>query len=85
MKAGLAAGDAIVAVDGVRPGAGGLDGLLERHKPGEDVLVHLFRRDELLALRVQMGRSPRDTCRLSFQGRRGKALRQRWLYRSVAA
>ncbi|OGA14539.1 MAG: peptidase M61 [Betaproteobacteria bacterium RIFCSPLOWO2_02_FULL_63_19] len=85
MKAGLAAGDAIVAVDGVRPGAGGLDGLLERRKPGEDVLVHLFRRDELLALRVQMGRSPRDTCRLSFQGRRGKALRQRWLYRSVAA
>ena len=76
---GLAAGDAIVAVDGVRPGTGGLDGLLERRRPGENALVHLFRRDELLALRVKLVRSPRDTCTLSFRDRRATPLLKRWL------
>ena len=81
--AGIAAGDAIVAVDGMRPGPGGLDGLLDRRRPGESVRVHLFRRDELIELRVVLRRSPRDTCYLSAEGkskgRRENSLMRRWL------
>lgn len=77
--AGLAAGDAITAVDGVRPGSGGLDAMLDRRRPGDEVVLHLFRRDELLALRVRLARSPRDTCVLSLEGARERAPLRRWL------
>jgi len=77
--AGIAAGDAIIAVDGVRPGKGGLDALLDRRRPGDEIAVHLFRRDELLALRVRLGRSARDTCVLSLRGKRENPQLARWL------
>ena len=77
--AGIAAGDAIVALDGMRPGPGGLDALLDARRPGEDVSVQLFRRDALLAVRVRLGRSPRDTCVLSVHRKRGGAALRRWL------
>ena len=77
--AGLAAGDVIVAVDGVRPGPGALDAMLDRRRPGDEVVLHLFRRDQLLALRVRLCRSPRDTCVLSLKGGREGAPLRRWL------
>ena len=45
-RAGLAAGDVVVAVDGLRCAANGLDAVAERSAPGERVTVHVFRRDE---------------------------------------
>ncbi|MDQ8031467.1 MAG: PDZ domain-containing protein [Bordetella sp.] len=54
-KAGLSAGDVLVAVDGLKVDApAGLDTLLAQYRPGDRVLVHVFRRDELRAYRVRL-------------------------------
>jgi len=78
-EAGLAAGDAVVAVDGLRPGRGGLDAALARRRAGETVKLHAFRRDELLEFEVRLKAAPADTCVLSeLSGPRARAL-ERWL------
>ena len=79
LQAGLAAGDAIVAVNGLRPRAGGLDALLEAHRPGDALQVLAFRRDELREFRVRLLAAPSDTCELSVDEARGRLLRKRWL------
>jgi predicted metalloprotease with PDZ domain len=76
-EAGLSAGDAIVAVDGLRP-AGGLDGLLANRRAGERLRVHAFRRDELLEFDVQLKRATRDTCVL-VEAQRNSAMADKWL------
>jgi predicted metalloprotease with PDZ domain len=53
-KAGLSAGDVVIAVDGLRVPAGGLDAMLGRYKVGDAVAVHAFRRDELLTFSVKL-------------------------------
>ena len=50
--AGLSAGDQVVAIDGLRVGAAGAEALLARYRPGDSVMVHVFRRDELRAFPV---------------------------------
>jgi predicted metalloprotease with PDZ domain len=60
--AGLAAGDEIVAVDGLRLEAGALQGYLERLPPNTPVPVHAFRRDELLRFELAPLPAPADTC-----------------------
>ena len=78
-EAGLAAGDAIAAVDGLRPGRGGLDASLAMRRAGETVKIHAFRRDELLEVDVQLKPAPADTCVLSeMNGAKTRRLR-RWL------
>ena len=77
--AGVAAGDVIVAIDGIRPGSGGLDAVLDRRRTGEEMIMHVFRRDELLELRLHLRESPRDTCVLSLADGREHALLRRWL------
>lgn len=55
-KGGLAAGDVLVAIDGLRVTAsGGTEELLARYRPGARVTVHVFRRDELRAFEVRLG------------------------------
>jgi predicted metalloprotease with PDZ domain len=76
--AGIAAGDVVVAVDGLRPGRGGLDALLAKRRPGERVAIHAFRRDELMSFDVELGRAHTDTCVLT-QSADGKRLFKRWL------
>jgi predicted metalloprotease with PDZ domain len=55
-RAGLSAGDVLVAVDGIRvtgaPAA--VDGLLSRYRVGDTVAVHAFRRDELMVFDVKL-------------------------------
>ncbi|ACR27630.1 M61 family metallopeptidase [Burkholderia glumae] len=46
-RAGLSAGDVLIAIDGLRVTGANLDALLARYQPGERVQVHAFRRDEL--------------------------------------
>ena len=53
-KAGLSAGDVVIAVDGLRVPAGGLDAILGRYKVGDTVAVHAFRRDELMTFSVKL-------------------------------
>ena len=53
-KAGLSAGDVLIAVDGLRVTGSNLDALLSRYLPGAKVEVHAFRRDELRIAQVKL-------------------------------
>ncbi|QYF94628.1 PDZ domain-containing protein [Massilia sp. PAMC28688] len=53
-QAGLSAGDIVIAVDGLRVPAAGLDGMLARYRVGDTVQVHAFRRDELHTFQVTL-------------------------------
>ena len=77
--AGLAAGDSIVSVKGLRPRGGGLDALLATCRPGETLPVLAFRRDELREFRVKLHKAPLDTCDLAVIDDSASALRRRWL------
>ncbi|MCP4288298.1 MAG: M61 family metallopeptidase [Gammaproteobacteria bacterium] len=63
-KAGLSAGDVIVAVDGLRIGADHLEKYLIRTPTDKAVKVHAFRRDELMVFNVKPEAAPNDTCSL---------------------
>jgi predicted metalloprotease with PDZ domain len=82
-RAGLAAGDVIVAVDGVRATHAGLERALAGFEPGSSVRVHAFRRDELLEVSVSLAEAPQDTCVLTLVEGADEATRRRrdaWLY-----
>lgn len=65
-RAGLSAGDVLVAVDGLRVDApAGLDVLLSQYRPGDRVRVHVFRRDELRAFTVRLAAPAALDCVLS--------------------
>lgn len=57
-KAGLSAGDLLVAINGLRvtdaDAANGLSNLLAAYSVGEPVEVHVFRRDELLSVKLKL-------------------------------
>jgi predicted metalloprotease with PDZ domain len=56
-RAGLSAGDLLVAADGLRiTDAASLDRLLDAHHPGERLKLHVFRRDELRQYTVRLGK-----------------------------
>jgi len=78
-RAGIAAGDVIVAVDGLRPGHAGLDAALAKRRPGERVVIHAFRRDELMTFDAQLGRAEADTCVLTESSGARRKLLERWL------
>jgi predicted metalloprotease with PDZ domain len=65
-QAGLAAGDSIVAIDGLRMSVAAIEKLLRRRRPGESVAVHAFRRDELITTALTLGPAPDDTCFLAL-------------------
>jgi len=65
-RAGLAPGDTLVSLDGLKASSDGLATLLERHAPGERIRVHAFRRDELRTFDVQLDAAPLDTCYLTL-------------------
>jgi predicted metalloprotease with PDZ domain len=78
-EAGIAAGDLIVAVDGLRPGRAGLDAALARRRPGERVGIHAFRRDELMTFDARLRRADPDTCVLAESAGTRRRLLERWL------
>ncbi len=81
-RAGLAAGDVIIAIDGLRTSPDAIDKLLARRRPGESVEVHAFRRDELMTLACTLAAPPLDTCWLTLDEKAGAAAlarRQDWL------
>ncbi len=75
--AGLAAGDVVVAVDGLRATQENIEKLLANHRMQKSVVLHAFRRDELMEFNVPIRRAPLDTCYLVLQ----EAIeeKQRWL------
>jgi predicted metalloprotease with PDZ domain len=73
-RAGLSAGDLLVALDGLRIGAtpAALETLLARYQVGDRVLVHAFRRDELLTFDVVLGGERAPTVTLALADGQGK-------------
>jgi predicted metalloprotease with PDZ domain len=78
-EAGIAAGDLIIAVDGLRPGRAGLDAALARRGAGERVGIHAFRRDELMSFDARLRRADPDTCVLTESTGARRRLLERWL------
>ena len=80
-KAGLSAGDVLVAIDGLRVTGANLDGLLSRYLPGAKVEVHAFRRDELRTVQVKLDGPEVSRYSLTITDRRTAARnwRERWL------
>ena len=81
-RAGLAAGDTLVAIDGVRATAESLERILKFRRADEVVSVQAFRRDELMEFSVELDDAPRDTCWLALADDAGpdaKARRSAWL------
>jgi len=81
-RAGLAAGDVIVAVDGLRASPETVERMLRTRRAGNVVAVHAFRRDELVSIAVELAEAPADTCWLALkQDASAEALSRRaaWL------
>ncbi len=82
MEAGLAAGDLLIALDGIRVTVDNLEQLLERARIGARLKVHAFRRDELRRFEVEMRVAGPNTCFLWLQEETSQeqlARRQVWL------
>jgi predicted metalloprotease with PDZ domain len=77
-RAGLSAGDVLVAVDGLRVDEKALKALLARRRAGDVVAVHAFRRDELLRVEVALDAPSRTEAALAA-GSADNALRRAWL------
>jgi predicted metalloprotease with PDZ domain len=81
-RAGLSAGDTLVAVDGLKASTERLAALLARGTPGDAVEVHAFRRDELDRYTVTLQPAAADTCYLVLDpncSAKAKARRDAWL------
>jgi predicted metalloprotease with PDZ domain len=63
-RAGLSAGDTLVAVDGLRVTGADADQRLRALPVGREVQVHAFRRDELLTCTLVPEAAPADVCDL---------------------
>ena len=81
-QAGLAAGDVVVAVDGLRISGAELHERVAALPPGVSVSLHAFRRDELKELQVIAQAPPADTIYLELMadpGGAATARRDAWL------
>lgn len=80
-KAGLSAGDVLVAIDGLRVTGANLDSLLSRYLPGAKVEIHAFRRDELRRTELKLDGPEVVRYLLTAIDGRGpsKQWRERWL------
>ena len=80
--AGLAPGDTLVALDGLRISRDNLDKLLLAAGEGAEVEIHAFRQDELQVRRARLAPAPLDTCELWLMADappRAQARRAAWL------
>jgi predicted metalloprotease with PDZ domain len=64
--AGLAAGDKLVAIDGIRATPDAMERALQARRVGDRVEIHAFRRDELMTFQVMLESAPNDTCWLTL-------------------
>ena len=76
--AGLAAGDLLLAIDGLRVTPASLELQLARRQPGDQLTIHAFRRDELMEFTLRLEAPPADTARLTSNAK-GERQRREWL------
>jgi len=82
-KAGLAAGDLIIAFDALKVDRGSLEKRLATRQPGEVITVHFFHRDELRQTALALEEAPADTCYLTIDPEatlEQAAFRRDWLH-----
>ncbi len=86
-SAGLSAGDVVIAVDGLRVTAGGLDRRVKSYRVGSQIEVVAFRRDELKRFVVTLHAPPPGVCMLLTHDTplEAKARRMAWLLGIAAA
>ena len=81
--AGVSAGDVLVAIDGLKvSGAKAVDEMLARRRPGDELTLHVFRRDELMSFCLVLAEPPADKFSLKRAHRAGAEaikLRKGWL------
>ncbi|TCV89564.1 M61 family metallopeptidase [Sulfurirhabdus autotrophica] len=65
-EAGLAAGDVIMAINGLRAASGNLEQNIGGYPVGETLELHVFRRDELMVFNPVLKAAPLDTCVLTL-------------------
>ncbi len=80
-RAGLSAGDTLIAINGLRVCAENLDAMLDRKRAGDALQLHFFRRDELMCVDLVLADADEATTltlatKLDEKGRR---LRRGWL------
>lgn len=81
-NAGISAGDEIVAVDGLRMSAKQFENYILDTDAGDQIEVHLFRRDQLMSLVLQPQQAAFDTCYFDLTEPSDEAVKQRqsdWL------
>jgi predicted metalloprotease with PDZ domain len=81
-QAGLSAGDVLLALDGIRLTASEMENALQRYRPGDQIQVHAFRRDELMNFSVRLQAPEKNICYLRFDSRADAAQlqhRKAWL------
>lgn len=79
---GMAPGDELVAIDGLRVTTGSVFDRLHREPAGTRLEITAFRRDELIQVQVPVGEPPRDTVVLEMDTQapdQARALREAWL------
>jgi predicted metalloprotease with PDZ domain len=57
-QAGVAAGDELIAIDGLRADVAMINRRVSRRRAGQRLAVHLFRRDELIEASMVIGKAP---------------------------
>ena len=79
--AGLSAGDAVIAVDGLRVNGATLDKRIRSYPVGSTVNLTAFRRDELMVFSVTLSPQEKTTCVLTSQNEppEAAARREAWL------
>ncbi|ODU71811.1 MAG: peptidase M61 [Lautropia sp. SCN 66-9] len=68
-RAGLSAGDTLLAVDGLRVDERTLKTLLARRRAGDKLRIHAFRRDELIECELTLDAAPATEATLKIEGR----------------
>jgi predicted metalloprotease with PDZ domain len=63
-RAGIAAGDVVIAIDGLRVDGGSVGKRLRALPVGQPAQLHVFRRDELMALTLTPAVAPAEVCEL---------------------
>jgi len=79
-RAGLSAGDLLVAIEGIRV-SNNLEALLARYRVGDSVVIHAFRRDELMTFKVRLlaDSAPQVGLKVEAKPALVPALRTAWL------
>ena len=63
-RAGVSAGDEVVAIDGLRADVAALKSAIARKRRGARLELHAFRRDELMRFEIEIGEVPESEARL---------------------